>query len=223
MRRRAACAVFIALLGGCGSEEREPRLIAAVGDSITAGSPGWDPDPQRRELLDASDPRSQWEYWAGAELGDDYDIRNCGVPGDRTDEIAARLDSCVAGADVVVVQGGVNDLAQGRTPADATRNLRAMVERVRDSGLPVVVANVLPVNRPYRRLRRGITKLNRMIGALGRDQGIDVIDFSGTLEDPRMPGRLPANWTADGVHPSVEGYRRLGHAAAKAISAAAAS
>ena len=191
-------AALIALLGGCGGEDAEPRLIAAVGDSITAGAPGWDPDPQRRELLNAHDPESQWEHWAAAELGDDYEFRNCGVPGDRTDEIAARLDACIDGADIVVLQGGVNDLAQGHTPAYAARNLRTMVERVRDAGLPLLVANVLPVNRDYRSIRPAIRKLNRMIDAIARDQGVEVVDFFGTLEDERA---------GDSAAPAVDGGR----------------
>jgi acyl-CoA thioesterase I len=209
-------AALIALLGGCRGEDTEPRLIAAVGDSITAGAPGWDPDPRRRELLNAHDPESQWEHWAAAELGDDYEFRNCGVPGDRTDEIAARLDACSDGADIVVLQGGVNDLAQGHTPGYAARNLRAMVERVRDAGLPLLVANLLPVNRDHRSLSPSIRKLNRMIDDIARDQGVEVVDFFGTLEDGRADARLPPQWTADGVHPSVEGYRRLGHTVANA-------
>jgi lysophospholipase L1-like esterase len=219
LRRVAALAAAIAFLGGCGGDEdAEPRLIAAVGDSITAGAPGWDPDPGRRALLSAHDPESQWEHWAAVELGDDYEFRNCGVPGERTDEIAARLDACIDGADVVVLQGGVNDLAQRHTPASAARNLRAMVERVREQGLPLLVANVLPVNRDYRNIRPAIRRLNRMIDALARDQDVDVVDFFSTLEDDAAGDRLRPQWTADGVHPSVEGYRRLGRLVANACS-----
>jgi acyl-CoA thioesterase-1 len=215
----AALAAFIALLGGCGGggQDAEPRLIAAVGDSITAGAPGWDPEPKRRALLNAHDPESQWEHWAAVALGDDYEFRNCGVPGDRTDQIAARLDACIDGADVAVLQGGVNDLAQGHTPAYAARNLRAMVERVQAAGLPLLMANLLPVNRDYRNIRPAIEKLNRMIDAIARDQGVHVVDFSGTLDAP-TGDRLRRQWTADGVHPSVEGYRRLGSLVARACS-----
>ena len=30
-------------------------LVVGLGDSITAGNPGWDPDPARRELEDPGD------------------------------------------------------------------------------------------------------------------------------------------------------------------------
>jgi len=218
MRRLAAAVLVIALLGGCGSDDPEPRVVAAVGDSITAGSPGWDPDPARRALLDASDPESQWEHWAAAELGDGYDVRNCGVPGDRTDEIAARLDGCMEGADVVVLQGGVNDLVQGGTPASAARNLRAMVQSARGAGLTVLLANVLPVNERYQSIRPEIGRLNRLVAALAREQDVPIVDFFGTLQDPREPNRMLPKWTAEGVHPSVEGYKRLGHIVAAGVT-----
>ena len=40
-----------------------------------------------------------------------------------------------------------------------------------------------------------------------------VLPFHDVLEDPRNPGLMAAEWTADGDHPSVEGYRRLGELA----------
>ena len=42
-------------------------VVAALGDSITAGNLGWDPDPERRELEDPGDDEtSQYLYWAQA-------------------------------------------------------------------------------------------------------------------------------------------------------------
>ena len=190
-------------------------MVVGVGDSITAGSPGWDPDPVLREALNAHDPESQWEHWAEVELGDDYDVRNCGVPGDRTDEIAARLDACLTDADVAVLQGGVNDLSQGRPPAFAARNIRAMVRRVRARGVSLLVTNLLPVNRRRDILVPKVARLNGLIRELARAEDAALIDFFGLLEDPAGSDRMPAPLTADGLHPSVEGYRRLGRAVAR--------
>ena len=42
-------------------------VVAALGDSITAGNLGWDPDPGRQELEDPGDDEtSQYLYWAQA-------------------------------------------------------------------------------------------------------------------------------------------------------------
>ena len=71
--------------------EGEGILVAALGDSIHAGSPYWDPDPDvRARIGDELDEQSQWEYWA-ARKDPRLRFRNCGVYGERTDEIAKRL------------------------------------------------------------------------------------------------------------------------------------
>src|SRR5215470_8121447 len=86
-------------------------VVAVVGDSISAGSPLWDPDEAVRARLAAPDERSQWQFWA-ARADPRLEFRTTAVYGERTDQIARRLDLVLAGADVLVVQGGINDIAQ---------------------------------------------------------------------------------------------------------------
>src|SRR5581483_7176028 len=43
-----------------------PVIVAVVGDSISAGSPLWDPDPAVRAGIAHPDERSQWQWWANA-------------------------------------------------------------------------------------------------------------------------------------------------------------
>ena len=183
--------------------------MAALGDSITAGSPLWDPDPGVRRLIgDALDRRSQYEYWAELRLPD-VRFRNCGVAGQRTDQIAARLDDCADGADVLIVQGGANDIAQMRPVEVAARNLRAMVARARRRGLRVALAEVLPWNNGYPLAASRIRRLNRLIERIGADEEVPVLPWYERLEDPRAPGRMKREWTIDGDHPSVKGHERL--------------
>jgi lysophospholipase L1-like esterase len=191
----------------------EPIVVAALGDSITAGSPGWDPDPQVRSRLGAAaDPRSQYEYWA-AMKDPRLEFRNCGVYGERTDEIARRLDACVEGSEVLVVQGGINDIAQGRTTTAAALNLRGIVRRGKEFGLRVALADVLPWNNGYPKAAEPIEDLNKRVRALAREERVRLLPFHDTLADAERPGRMRGEWTSDGDHPSVEGYRRLGELA----------
>jgi lysophospholipase L1-like esterase len=188
-------------------------IVAALGDSITAGSPLWDPDQAIRAGLGASaDERSQYEYWA-AQGDPRLTFRNCGVYGERTDQIALRLEGCAAGAEVLVVQGGINDIAQARTVEDAAANLRLMVGRGKELGLRVALADVLPWNNGYPGAEPRIRQLNALIGQIGEAEGVVVLPFHATLEDAERPGRMREEWTDDGDHPSVEGYRRLGEQA----------
>jgi lysophospholipase L1-like esterase len=188
-------------------------LVAALGDSITAGSPGYDPDAnQRANLGFGADEKSQWEYWAHRERPQ-LRFRNCGVYGERTDEIAKRLDECAQGAQVLIVQGGINDIAQGRPVEPAADNLRAMVRRGKQLGLRVAICELLPWNNGYPHADAKIRRLNELIRGIARDEDVPVLPFYETLEDPGRPGRMKEEWTSDGDHPSVDGYRLLGQRA----------
>jgi len=141
------------------------------------------------------------------------EFRNCGIYGQRTDEIAARLDDCASGADVLVVQGGINDIAQGRSVETAAENLRAMVQRGKQLGLRVALADVLPWNNGWPDAEPKIRRLNELIGEIAREEAVPLLPFHHTLEDPDRPGRMREEWTSDGDHPAVDGYRRLGELA----------
>jgi len=120
----------------------------------------------------------------------------------------------VVGADVLVVQGGINDVAQARPVEKAAANLRTMVRRGKKLGLAVLLADVLPWNNGWPRAEPAIRRLNELIRAIAQEEGVALLPFHDTLEDPERPGRMRDEWThADGDHPSVEGYRRLGELA----------
>ena len=195
---------------------RRPRaaltVVVCLGDSITAGSPLWDPDPVVRERIDAPDERSQWEWWA-ARRHPGLELRNHGVYGERTDEIAARLDNAVQGATSLVVQGGINDVVQGVPVEEAARNLAGMVERGRRVGLRVALADVLPWSNGDARAANAIVRLNTLIRAVADGLGVPLLPFHDTLVDPAQPQRMRDDWTDDGDHPSVEGHRLLGERA----------
>jgi lysophospholipase L1-like esterase len=184
-------------------------VVACLGDSITAGSPAWDPDPAVRATIPDPDPQSQFEYWV-AEEDPRLELRNCGVYGERTDEIARRLEAAADGAHTLIVQGGINDIAQERSVPQAAENLRAMVARGKALGLQVALANVLPWNNGYPRAEKDIRRLNGLIDEIEAEEDVPILRFYDALEDSARPGRMPEEWTSDGGHPSVEGYRRLG-------------
>ncbi len=188
------------------AEPDERILVVALGDSITEGSPGYD---SRR----GGDETSQWEYWA-ARIEPRLAFRNCGICGERTAEIMARLEDCASSADLLVVQGGINDIAQRRSVKDAAANLRAMVRRGKELVHRVAVVDVLPWNNGWPDAEPEIRRLNALIAELALDEGIPLLPFHDTLEDPDLPGRMRPECTSDGDHPSVEGYRKLGEVVA---------
>jgi lysophospholipase L1-like esterase len=196
-------------------------VVAALGDSITAGSPGWDPDPRVRARIVRANPESQYAHWA--ERADPrLELRNCGIYGQRTDEIARRLERCAEGADVLIVQGGINDIAQGRPVEPAAESLRGMVRRGRELGLSVLLVDVLPWNNGHPNAEGPIRRLNSLVAIVGREEAVPVLAFHDTLEDPDRPGRMRESWTSDGDHPSVEGYRLLGEVVSRGLASIAA-
>jgi lysophospholipase L1-like esterase len=205
------------VLAGCGGSSgvstsaEDPRLlVAALGDSITSGSPGYDPDPVARANFGfGDDQRSSYEYWA-EQKAPGLVFRNCGAFGERTDEIAARFDDCTQGAEALIVQGGINDIAQGRPVEAAAANLREIVKHGGAFGIPVAIAELLPWSNGFPRAEAPIRALNLSIAEIGREERVAVLPFHHALEDPARPGRMRADLTADGDHPSVEGYRLLG-------------
>ncbi len=187
----------------------ESIVVACLGDSITAGSPLWDPDPDMRVRIgETLDERSQWEYWA-ARAEPRLVFQNCGVYGQRTDEIAARLDRSAAGAAGLIVQGGINDIAQGRPVADAAADLRRMLAAGKALGLQVATVEVLPWNNGPPGAAASIRQLNVLIHRAAKAEGVPVFAWYGALEDPAAPGTMRRDLTIDGDHPSVAGYKRL--------------
>jgi lysophospholipase L1-like esterase len=199
--RLIALLLAAAALAGCGGDgEPDPErgggpLLVGLGDSITEGV------PYRTE-----------DSWL-AEAGRRHRIRtrNCGVAGERIEQIAQRLDRCARGATVLVLQGGTNDLAQGRTGAQVAADLRALALRARRTGAAVHVTEVLPWLAGYPSAAPHIVEANRRIRALERE-GVTVIRWAHVLEDPRRPGRMLPEHTADGDHPDERAHRLLGRA-----------
>ena len=187
-------------------------VVAVVGDSISAGSPLWDPDPAVRARIASPDERSHWQWWA-ARAGARLEFRTTAVYGERTDQIARRLDLVLPGTVALVVQGGINDVVQRRPVEQAAGNIAAMLERGRAAGLALAVTDVLPWNNGDERAAADIGRLNALIRQVAETAGATLIPFHDTLADPTDSTRMRDGLTDDGDHPSVEGHRLLGERA----------
>jgi lysophospholipase L1-like esterase len=234
----ASLALIALAVAGCGGDDapvgetvpasEDPGLVtvAALGDSITAGNPLYDPDPAQREALGfGSDPESQFEYWA-AEEEPSLHFSNCGIFGQRTDEIAQRLPACAEGADVLIVQGGINDIAQalGSGPqatdaavASAAADIDGMLAEAEKMDLDVAVTNVLPWNNGHPTADNPIKQLNAEIADIAKRRGVPLLDFYAALDSHDEEGTMAPDYTDDGDHPSIEGYRILGELVAKEL------
>jgi lysophospholipase L1-like esterase len=100
---------------------------------------------------------------------------------------------------------------------EAATNIGQMIGAAKGLGLRVAVADVLPWDRGFPAAAPLIDRLNRLIGVTAKLESVPVIPFNEALADPANPDLMQRRLTADGSHPSVAGYRRLGAVVASAL------
>jgi acyl-CoA hydrolase len=191
------------------------RKIVALGDSTTAGTPGF-LSPIEAPPAGRGNPESQYGFWM-TKLHPDWIVLNRGVNGQRSDQILARFDRDVSreGPEVVIILAGVNDIFQGRSASSVKRNLETMYERAKSSRIIPVATTILPYNIAGRREIESMHEVNSWVEARSKQGGLLFCDTSRTVSDPDNRDLLAS--TPDGIHPDVDGYRRIGEALAMAI------
>jgi len=102
------------------------HIIVALGDSTTAGTPGFK-SPQEAPPAGEGDVTSQYAYWLMAAQPS-WRVLNRGVNGERADQVRARFERDVVGLapHAVVVIAGVNDIYQGHTAKSVAHELGAI-------------------------------------------------------------------------------------------------
>jgi lysophospholipase L1-like esterase len=149
----------------------------------------------------------------------EWKVLNRGVRGQRTDQILDRFDYDVlqTKADVVIILAGVNDVYQG-LPADAiTPNLDRMYLKARENGIPVMACTIMPYNFAGEKAVEVMKQVNAWIRERAEQLGLGFCDTHAALSVPGRPDMIAM--TADGLHPDVAGYRRMGDAIANALEA----
>jgi lysophospholipase L1-like esterase len=189
----------------------ERVTIVAMGDSTTAGTPGW---KSRIEAppRGAGDETSQYAWWL-MQAHPEWEVVNQGVNGERSDEILARFDRDVLQQrpKVVVILAGVNDVYQGRPAAHVIAQLTAMYARAKGAGIPVVAGSIIPYNTATPDQNARMRAINDWIRATAAaDPAITFVDTRAAAAAGDDPDRLFES--PDGLHPSPGGYRRMADA-----------
>ena len=182
--------------------------IVCLGDSTTAGTPLFK-SPVEAPPNGEGDERSQFPYWL-RQSHPAWRVHNCGVNGERTDQIAARFDRDVLShrPSVVVIIAGVNDVYQN-LPADrVTSQLAGMYDRASEAGLSVVAGTIVPYNTATADQNTRMHAVNAWI----REQAairsrFHVADTRAAAADPANIDKLSGS--PDGLHPDIHGYRRM--------------
>jgi acyl-CoA thioesterase-1 len=166
-------------------------LVAFLGDSISAGL---------GVAKDQAFPAVVGELLREKQVP--VRILNAGLSGDTTAGGLARLDGVLRQRpDVIVVELGANDALRGLPLDNTERNLRSLIERIRESGTSVLLLGMhIPTNygRDY------TAAFARIYPRLAEELDVPVV--LSFLEG--VGGKRAMN-LPDGLHPNPEGHRRL--------------
>ncbi|HEX3704408.1 MAG TPA: SGNH/GDSL hydrolase family protein [Vicinamibacterales bacterium] len=183
------------------------RTIVAIGDSTTAGTPGF-ASPLEAPPDGAGDVESQYAYWL-MQIHADWRVLNRGVNGERSDQIRARFTRDVLDAtpDAVVILAGVNDIYQGRAAASVERELAAMYAAAAGAHVPVVAATILPFDTATPEQNTQMYAVNAWIVTHAASHGLVCCDTRAGVAAPGTADRLVSS--PDHLHPSPDGYRLM--------------
>lgn len=189
--------------------------ILALGDSTTAGTPEFR-SPAESPPDGSGNEKSQYTYWA-ARRYPGRRFLNRGVNGERTDQILRRFkrDLKRSQPDAVIVLAGVNDLYQGYPPERIQENLEGIYALAAGQGIPVMACTILPYNGASPAVLERMRQVNGWIRRHSRQAGLGFCDLFSVMQDPDRQGNLVSS--ADGLHPDVNGYRRMGEAVADCL------
>ena len=191
-------------------------VIAALGDSTTAGTPLFK-SPVEAPPDGEGDATAPFPYHL-MQARPEWDVRNLGVNGERTDQIRDRWDRDVAPLSpaAVIVIAGVNDVYQGRPAEHVTTTLRAIYDLAAAARIPVVAGSIVPYDTATPEQNAKMRAINDWIRAeAARDANITFADTRAAAARDDDPDKLRAS--PDGLHPDKDGYRRMAVVIEKAL------
>lgn len=178
-------------------------LVVFIGDSITEGWVGKDPD-----------------FFTSGRIGR-------GIGGQTTPQMLVRFRQDVINLRPAVVQimAGTNDIAGNTGPmteAETRANIRSMVELAQAHGIRVILASIPPAdNFPWRPgLVTGpvIVRQNSWLKHYAAATGSVYADYWTALHGDGLG--IKDGLASDGVHPTAAGYAAMDPVAERAIKAA---
>jgi acyl-CoA thioesterase-1 len=178
-------------LAATGNQSANAPKIFILGDSLTAG---W--GVENGESLPA-----QLEARLKAR-GHKVRVVNGGVSGDTTAGGKARIGWALKDKpDAVIVALGGNDALRGISPQATRRNLDAILTRVKQAGLPVLLAGYMS---PRNLGPEYIAEFEAVYPELAKKH--DVLFYPFILDGVAMD---PALNQGDGIHPNAKGVARM--------------
>ena len=193
---------------------KKKTIIAALGDSTTAGTP-FAQSPLEAPPNGAGDPEGQYSYWM-MHWRPDWKVLNYGIAGQTTIQIRDRFDDIIrAGPRYVIILAGVNDIYQGLPGSVTAENLLWMYKEAQGHSIMPIAATVLPFDEATPAQAAAIDELNKWIKNAADKMRIPCADLNAAVRDPADPHKLSGS--PDSIHPDIGGYRKMGKKLIEAI------
>jgi lysophospholipase L1-like esterase len=150
-----------------------------------------------------------------------------GISGQTTPQMLIRFrpDVIDLRPKVVVILCGVNDIAQNTGPSTLEMiegNITSMAELAKANGIKAILCSVLPAYdfpwRPGLEPAEKIVALNAWIKEYSTKNGFIYLDYFSSMADER--NGLKSDYSEDGVHPNLKGYKVMEGLVEKAIATA---
>jgi len=138
-----------------------------------------------------------------------------GIGGQTVPQFLSRFrqDAIALNPQIVVINGGINDIAQnaGEYDSDYTFDcIKSMAELAQTNNIKVILTSVLPAaNIPWKsnitNVPLKISELNRNIKNYADEKGFTYVDYYSQMVDPNKG--MKKEYTTDGVHVTAKGYK----------------
>ena len=150
-----------------------------------------------------------------------------GIGGQTTPQMLIRFRQDVINLQpkVVLLLAGINDIAGNTGPSSLEmieNNIASMAQLAKANKIKVILCSVLPAAFfPWRRdidPVQNVIDLNKWIKDYADKNGFIYVDYYSSMVDERKG--MNENYTKDGVHPNLAGYKVMEPLAMKAIAKA---
>ncbi len=182
--------------------------ILGFGDSLTAGTPGYDPSY-------GGDPKWQYGYWLQTRAKNEgytsISFYNAGYPGELAAHMKPRLTRLIQNEHFshIIILAGSNDIGWGLPVDDIKVSITSLWNLALKSGANVVGVTVPPIATEFGRIQLAQQELNKHILSWQKDDKYTSVDIFTTMADENSL-LLPMYDSGDGLHLSLEGYKLLG-------------
>ena len=205
-------------------------IFLCLGNSLTAGYPGHDPNPDGIYTESHGNIESQYEFWLknlcfehlktnfinfNNEIVNNLIFINRGVPGELTSHFFRRfkidLLRIKPKPDYSIIIGGTNDLGWGIKNDEIFKNIKELHEISRDNGIFSIGGTIPPIRmeQSSKSYNKRNIELNDMLKLFFKENRIPFADlYKGMMDED---GNLKNECAyLDGLHFSVEGYKQMG-------------